>query len=373
MKKYFLDVASTTRPYDEVIETMANVMKNHYGNPSSIHEMGVYAKHIIENVRDQIAEDINCDPSEIIFTSGASESNSLALCGTRFDNIITTHLEHKSIEKILDGNIFTKASYIPVDSYGNINFIEFNKILNAYNSGLISIQGANSEIGTIQDLSSISNAITDKNFALHVDMTQVFPEEKINVKELNIDLMSVSAQKFHGPKGVGFLYCKKGTSLSPIVYGSQENGLRGGTYNVEGIAGMGKALEMNRNLRGYRNACTRFNRDSIYNELIKIKGVCLNGPDIGANRLYNNLSLRVDGVNASDLVTMASMHGIYISNGSACSSGDAIPSSTLKAIGLTNKEALSTIRITVDETLNKHDIMDIVKILKGLIKQLRTS
>ena len=373
MKKYFLDTASTTRPYDEVIETMADVMRNHYGNPSSIHEMGVDAKHIIEHVRDQIAEDIGCDPSEIIFTSGASESNSLALCGAKYDSIITTHLEHKSIEKILSWNTFTKVSYVPVDDYGNINFIKFYNILKTDNSGVITIQGANSEIGTIQDLSSISNSIIDKDFIFHVDMTQIFQQEKINIKELGIDLMSVSAQKFHGPKGVGFLYCKKGTHLSPIIYGSQENGLRGGTYNVEGIAGMGKALEVNRSLCGYRNACTKFNRDSLYNELIKVNGIHLNGPDIGANRLYNNLSLRIDGVNANDFITMASMHGIYISAGSACSSGDAIPSSTLKAIGLTDEEALSTIRITVDETLNQHDIMYIAKVLRGLINQLRTS
>ena len=122
MKKYFLDSASTTRPYDEVIETMADVMRNHYGNPSSIHEMGQDAKNIIENVREQIAEDIGCEPKEIIFTSGACEANSLALCGTRYNHIITTHLEHKSIEEILKSDTFTSISYIPVDVYGNISF-----------------------------------------------------------------------------------------------------------------------------------------------------------------------------------------------------------------------------------------------------------
>lgn len=374
MRIYFLDSASTTRPYDEVIETMADVMRNHYGNPSSIHEMGQDAKNIIENVRAQIAEDIGCELKEIIFTSGACEANSLALCGTRYNHIITTHLEHKSIEEILKSSTFTSASYIPVDVYGNISFDYFQNILKTYNSALVSIQYGNSEIGTIQDIARISNAIKGRDFVLHVDATQVFPEGSINVKNLGIDLMSVSAQKFHGPKGIGFLYCRDGIALSPLIYGSQENGLRGGTYNTPAIAGMGKALEINRGaLHGYVNACTSMNRDNLAKRMLEIPGVHLNGPKLDVNRLFNNLSIRIDGVKASDLVTLASIYGIYISAGSACCSGESVPSSTLKAIGLNNDEALSTIRITVDETLNDNDISYIVEILSGLIKRLRTS
>lgn len=374
MRIYFLDSASTTRPYDEVIETMADVMRNHYGNPSSIHEMGQDAKNIIENVREQIAADIGCEPKEIIFTSGACEANSLALCGTRYNHIITTHLEHKSIEKILKSSTFTSASYIPVDVYGNISFDYFQKTLKTYNSAIVSIQYGNSEIGTIQDIARISNAIKGRDFVLHVDATQVFPEGSINVKNLGIDLMSVSAQKFHGPKGIGFLYCRDGIALSPLIYGSQENGLRGGTYNTPAIAGMGKALEINRGtLHGYVNACTSMNRDNLAKKMLEIPGVHLNGPKLDVNRLFNNLSICIDGVKASDLVTLASIYGIYISAGSACCSGESVPSSTLKAIGLNNDEALSTIRITVDETLNDNDISYIVEILSGLIKRLRTS
>lgn len=374
MKKYFLDSASTTRPYDEVIETMADVMRNHYGNPSSIHEMGQDAKNIIENVREQIAEDIGCEPKEIIFTSGACEANSLALCGTRYNHIITTHLEHKSIEEILKSDTFTSISYIPVDVYGNISFDYFQNTLKTCNSAIVSIQYGNSEIGTIQDIARISNAIKGRDFVLHVDATQVFPEGSINVKNLGIDLMSVSAQKFHGPKGIGFLYCRDGIALSPLIYGSQENGLRGGTYNTPAIAGMGKALEINRGtLHGYVNACTSMNRDNLAKIMLEIPGVHLNGPKLDVNRLFNNLSIRIDGVKASDLVTLASIYGIYISAGSACCSGESVPSSTLKAIGLNNDEALSTIRITVDETLNDNDISYIAEILSGLIKRLRTS
>ena len=374
MKKYFLDSASTTRPYDEVIETMADVMRNHYGNPSSIHEMGQDAKNIIENVREQIAEDIGCEPKEIIFTSGACEANSLALCGTRYNHIITTHLEHKSIEEILKSDTFTSISYIQVDVYGNISFDYFQNTLKTCNSAIVSIQYGNSEIGTIQDIARISNVIKGRDFVLHVDATQVFPEGSINVKNLGIDLMSVSAQKCHAPKGIGFLYCRDGIALSPLIYGSQENGLRGGTYNTPAIAGMGKALEINRGtLHGYVNACTSMNRDNLAKIMLEIPGVHLNGPKLDVNRLFNNLSIRIDGVKASDLVTLASIYGIYISAGSACCSGESVPSSTLKAIGLNNDEALSTIRITVDETLNDNDISYIAEILSGLIKRLRTS
>lgn len=376
MKQYFLDSASTTRPYDEVIDTMADVMRNHYGNPSSTHEMGVDAKRIIERVRDQIAEDINCEPSEIIFTSGACEANTLAYSARYheppgFRYALSSDIEHKSLELINK----EYANFVKNDSSGNIllNELEINLLNKRYPVGFITIQAANSEIGTIQDVKSIADIVHSYDAIFHTDATQLYPERRINVKELGIDLMSVSAQKFHGPKGVGFLYCKNGIELEPLISGSQEHGIRGGTYNTEGIAGMGKALEFIRRLQDYRNVCIKFNRDSLYKELMEIHGVHLNGPDIDDNRLYNNLSLRIDGVKANDLVTMASMHGIYISAGSACSSGDAIPSSTLKAIGLTDEEALSTIRITVDETLNQHDIMYIAKVLRGLIDQLRTS
>ena len=377
MKQYFLDSASTTRPYDEVIDTMADVMRNHYGNPSSTHGMGVDAKRIIERVRDQIAEDINCEPSEIIFTSGACEANTLAYSARYheppgFRYAISSDIEHKSLELINK----EYANFVKNDSSGNIllNELEMNLLNKRYPVGFITIQAANSEIGTIQNVKSIADIVHSYDAIFHTDATQLYPERRINVKELGIDLMSVSAQKFHGPKGIGFLYCKNGIELEPLISGSQENGRRGGTYNTPAIAGVGKALEINRGiLCNYINVCTKFNRDELAAKILEIPGVYLNGPPLDANRLYNNISIRIDGVKANDLVTLASMYGIYISAGSACSSGEATPSSTLKAIGLTDEQALSTIRITVDETLNQHDISNVVNILKNLIEHLRNS
>ena len=367
MKQYFLDTASTTRPYKEVVNTVADVMYNHYGNPSSTHEMGQDARNIIENVRDQIATDINCEPKNIIFLSGACEANSLAF--TTSKKIITTKLEHKSIEMLRKD-----VAYFNNDEYGNV-ILDNNTLCRlGEHNWLVSVHAANSEIGVTQDLESISKFVHRYNNILHVDATQLYPERRIDVKELGIDLMSVSAQKFHGPRGIGFLYCKDGIELRPLIGGSQEDGRRGGTYNTPAIAGMGKALEINRGItHDYINVCTKFNRNELAKKILEIPGVHLNGPEFDANRLYNNLSVHIDGVKASDLVTLASMYGVYISAGSACSSGEAIPSSTLKAIGLTDEQALSTIRITVDETLNQHDISDIVNILKNLIEHLRNS
>ena len=367
MKQYFLDTASTTRPYKEVVNTVADVMYNHYGNPSSTHEMGQDARNIIENVRDQIATDINCEPKNIIFLSGACEANSFAF--TTSKKIITTKLEHKSIEMLCKD-----VAYFNNDEYGNV-ILDNNTLCRlGEHNWLASVHAANSEIGVTQDLESISKFVHRYNNILHVDATQLFPERRIDVKELGIDLMSVSAQKFHGPRGIGFLYCKDGIELSPLIGGSQEDGRRGGTYNTPAIAGMGKALEINRGItHDYINVCTKFNRNELAKKILEIPGVHLNGPKLDTNRLCNNISIRIDGVKANDLVTLASMYGIYISAGSACSSGEAIPSSTLKAIGLTDEQALSTIRITVDETLNQHDISNIAKILKNLIERLRNS
>ena len=367
MKQYFLDTASTTRPYKEVVNTIADVMYNHYGNPSSTHEMGQDARNIIENVRDQIATDINCEPKEIIFTSGACEANSLAF--TTSKKVFTTKLEHKSIEML-----YKDVAYFNNDKYGNIILDNDTLCRIGEHNWLVSVHAANSEIGVTQDLESISKFVHRYNNILHVDATQLYPERRIDVKELGIDLMSVSAQKFHGPRGIGFLYCKDGIELRPLIGGSQEDGRRGGTYNTPAIAGMGKALEINRGItHDYINVCTKFNRNELAKKILEIPGVHLNGPELDANRLYNNLSVHIDGVKASDLVTLTSMYGVYISAGSACSSGEAIPSSTLKAIGLTDEQALSTIRITVDETLNQHDISNVVNILKNLIEHLRNS
>ena len=368
---YYLDNAATTKPYQEVVDTVSSVMLKYYGNPSSTHKLGEDARKIIENVRYQIAEDINCDPSEIIFTSGAAEANSLAYTAKVGREIISTNLEHKSIELL---NKFSNC-FIDNDKLGNIDLSDLERKLKLLKSirlkSFVSIHGANSEIGVIQDIKAISDLVHKYDGILHIDATQLYAERRINVKKLGIDLMSVSAQKFGGGRGAGFLYCKSGTRMHAIIAGTQERGMRGGTYNTAAIAGMGKALEITRKNQNATNHTVRVIRNKLADKLLSINGVFLNGPKLSSNRLSNNLSLRIDGIKANDLVTMASMYDIYISAGSACSSGEAIPSSALKAIGLTDEEALSTIRITVGHDLSNEDIDNIATILSTLIKQLR--
>lgn len=364
MKEYFLDNASTTRPYKRVADIVYDVMLNNYGNPSSQHQLGSDAKEMVENVRDQIAEDIGCEPEEIIFTSGACEANSLALTAAK--KVYTTKLEHKSIEVACKG-----SAYFDNDIKGNIILGNNDLVTLGYHNWLVSVCGANSEIGVIQDIESISKFVHRYSNTFHVDATQLYPEQRINVKKLNIDMMSVSAQKFHGPKGVGFLYCRNGIELTPIIRGSQEGYRRGGTYNVPGIVGMGEALEITRVLQQIKNSRTMANRDKLAKLLLQIPNVHLNGPELDLNRLFNNISITVDGIKASDLVTIASMNGIYISAGSACNSGEATPSSTLTAIGLTKEQALSTIRITVDNKLTQEDITYIANTLTNIINMMR--
>ena len=249
----FLDAASTTRPYQEVVETIADVTYNNWHNPSASYSVAHDTMMLIEDVRSQIADDINCKPEEIIFTSSACESNSLAILGVLNNNpdmdFFTTRLEHTSINEIIK-DLTCSVGYISNDQQGYINLADLeNALVWNYTRGLktfVSIAYANSEIGVVQNIKPIAELIHKYDGILHVDATQAYPWARISVEVLEIDLMSVSAQKFHGGRGAAFLYVKEGIKLSPIIYGSQEQGLRGGTYNTAAICGMGKALELTR-------------------------------------------------------------------------------------------------------------------------------
>jgi cysteine desulfurase len=357
-KIIYLDNAAGTRLYPEVIEVMTDVMTNHWGNASSNNSIGDDARILIENVRQQIADDINAEPEEIIFTSGACEANSLAL--NRDDRCIhTSTIEHSSIQD----NPYTRSMY-KVDNQG---FVELDHI---YIYEIVSIAAANGEIGTIQDIQRLSKKAHKKEGVIfHTDATQLFPERRIDVKELDVDMISVSAQKFHGPRGAGFLYVKNGTALYPIIHGSQENGFRGGTYNTAAIVGMGKALEITRS----RNASNYVEslRNKFLDQLLQIPDTHLNGAPIGTHRLVNNISLTIDGVNASRLVTMCDLAGVIIAKGSACQSHVPKPSATLKAIGLSDEQALNTIRITLDEFNTEQEICYAADIITKLVERIR--
>lgn len=353
----YLDAAAGTKLYPEVIDSMTDVMKNHWGNASSNNSIGDDARRLIENVRQQIADDINASPEEIILTSGACESNNLAL--NRRNGVCTSTIEHASITNIP----YARAIY-NVDHWG------FVELKNVFAHETISITSASGEIGTIQDIKTLSNKAHKKEGVIfHTDATQLFPERRIDVKQLGIDMMSVSAQKFHGPRGVGFLYVKNGIDLNPIIYGSQENGMRAGTYNTAAIAGMGKALEITR--KNNPSAYVGFLRNELLKMLLQIPDTHLNGANIGSQRLENNISLTIDGVKAERLVTLCDLYGIIIAKGSACQSHVPTPSRTLKAIGLTDEQAFNTIRITLDEFNTWEEIEYAADIITKLVERIR--
>lgn len=378
----FLDAASGTKPYPEVIDVITDVLTNNWGNASADYSWGKDAQAIIDSVTEQISNDINCKPEEIIWTSGACEANSLAILGIAqkyYTQLYVSKLEHTSINKIADnfesldeGNY---CNFIDNDKTGFISLQDLkqkltsNKYINSHVT-LASISFANSEIGTIQDIKSIAQIVHQHNGILHVDATQMYPWSKIDVQELGIDMMSVSGQKLHAVKGVGFLYVKEGIELSPLIYGSQQDSRRGGTYPTHLIAAFGKALEITRKNNASEKVCNL--RGKLMDALQHIPGVTFNGPLSTLTwRLPNIISMTVDGVDASQLVAMCDEQGIMIAKGSACQSYNPVPSKTLIAIGLTKEQALSTIRISLDEFNTEEEIKYVADILPKIIKRLR--
>ena len=373
-----LDKSSGTKPFQEVIDTITYVLQNYWGNASAEYSFGNNAKQIINSVTEQVAGDINCNPDEIIWTSGACEANSLGVLGVLSRNphmhFYTTHLEHTSIVEIVKNNpTGNPIFFVDNDEYGRVSTADlYQKLTKSYNAGaktLVSISFANSEVGTIQDVATIANIVHDFGGILHVDATQMYPWQQVNVNKLNIDLMSVSGQKMNCVKGIGFLYVRDGIKLKPMIYGSQQDGRRAGTMPTHLIAAFGKALELT---RGDNSSFkVKVLRDILINRLLEIGGVSVNGPSVDGPRLPNNISLTIDGVKADTLVTMCDLLGLIIAKGSACKSYEPVPSKTLLAIGLTPEQALSTIRISLDEFNTEEEVDQAAKIIAQLVERIR--
>jgi cysteine desulfurase len=356
----YLDNAATTKPKPEVIEVITKCLTDTWGNPSSLYSFGRDAKLIVDQSRKTIAEFIGANPSEIIFTSGACESNSQAICGYLKNNdykFITTSIEHKSIMNIVD-EYKDRAIIIPVNNYGFIDMNVLKENLERW-PALVSIQWANNEIGTVQNMKVISELVHSYGCILHTDATQIIPDRKIHIK--GIDMMSFSGQKFGAPKGIGGLYVKKGIELSPIIYGSQEKSRRGGTENVPYIAGLAVAINSIR-------YPTQKIRDYFVHEVLNTINDChLVGCKCDDNRLKNNASIAFDGVNSETILLMLSSKGIYASSGSACNSNNTSGSYVLMAIG---ENANNVIRFTFDNN-TKEEIDIVVKELANIIYLLR--
>lgn len=377
-REYYLDMAASTPVSESVLETIMDTMRNTWANPSSVHSKGVEAYNIIRQTKNTMAEYINCDPEEIVFTSGAAEANSLAILGYLRANpntvFCTSNIEHKSILSMLEDCEMKEV--FAVNSGGRIMLDELNYRLDdslhyGYSS-LVSIQAANSEIGVVQDIQGIAEVVHRHKGILHCDATQLFPYQRINVKKMGIDMMSISGQKIHAPKGIGFLYVRKGIKLKPLIYGTQSNGLRGGTENIPYIAGLGKAIE-ELGVKTSNSLCdleVAYVRKYMEDRLLqKIDGCILNS--YVKNKLSNLISISFKGIEAESLLLMLDINGIYVSSGSACNSGNTEPSYVLKAIQVPDEYIRGTIRITLPDDFTFDEADYVVEKIKSCVERLR--
>jgi len=378
MNKIYLDNAATTPMSEEVIDAMLSVMKNHYGNPSSIHSIGQEAKSLIEEARRKAAESLGVSPSEIIFTSCGTESNNMIIksCVEHLgvERIITSPLEHKCVaETCLEMRARKGVELVCLkpDNKGELNLAELEKILQSSDKKtLVSLMHANNEIGNLLDIDKVSEICKQNNALFHSDTVQTIAHLDLNFAKTLVDFASCSAHKFHGPKGVGFAFVRKSSGLKGlIVGGTQERNLRAGTENVCGIVGLGKALEIStKNMKEYA-AHIQGIKDYAISELTKaIPHIKFNGNSADSKKsLYTILSVSLPFKNPL-IGLQLDMKGIAISQGSACSSGASKPSMVLMCI-LTDEEMEKTtpLRVSFSHYTSKRDIDRLVTALKEII------
>ena len=379
-KEVYLDNAATTKPYTEVTDAVYSCLRDSWGNPSSLYQIGFDAKELIQDARGKIARTLGCLPEEIYFTSGGSESDNWALKMIAHEyqvygrHIITSTIEHKAILKScrwLQKQGFD-ISYVEPDERGYINPKDIQELLRD-DTILVSIMTANNEIGTIQPIKEIGAICKEHGVLFHTDAVQAYGHVRMNVNDLGVQLLSASGHKFGGPKGVGFLYVKNGVDIIPYIHGGgQERELRAGTENVPGIVGMGIAADRSDMMITLHDNDLYIEglRDHFIERIIhEISGVKLNGSLI--NRLPNNVNFTFEGVGAQSAVQLLSDMGVYCSAGSACNNGDPSPSHVLTAIGLTKDEAQSSLRFSLGVDTTKEDVDYAIDMIKLVVDMLR--
>lgn len=374
----YLDHAATTAVKPEVLEAMMPYFSNKYGNASSIYAIGRESKKAIDEAREKVAKVIGAQHNEIFFTGSGTEADNWAIKGFAYANkkrgnhIITTSIEHHAVLntcKYLEHDGF-EITYLPVDNNG---LVSLEQVISAIKSNtiLISIVFANNEIGTIQPIAEIGSIAREKGIVFHTDAVQAVGNININVDELNIDILSLSAHKFYGPKGIGALYIKKGTKITSFIHGgAQERGRRASTENVAAIVGLGKAIEIaHNNLNMYNKKILKL-RERTINEITKnIPHVRLNGDR--NKRLPGNVNISFEFIEGESLLLMLDMKGIAASSGSACTSGSLDPSHVLLAIGLSHEIAHGSLRLTFGEENTNEDIDYLMEVLPEIVHRLR--
>lgn len=376
--RVYFDHSATTRVLPEVEETMRPFFLSKWGNASSIHSYGREARAAIEAARKQVASLLNADPEEIVFTSGGTESDNLAIKGVAMYNgkmkghIITTKVEHHAVSEPCEWlkRLGFDITYLPVSGDGLVDAGELEKAIRN-DTVLISVMMANNEIGTIQPFREIGAIAQAKGVPFHTDAVQAIGKMSVDVKAGNIDLLSLSAHKFHGPKGMGALYVRKGTKIEPIIQGGgQERGLRSSTENVPGIVGLGKAAEIA--MRDLEPTCARMKslRDMMIKKVPElVPRAYLNGHK--TKRLVNNAHFRFDFIEGEGLILQLDMKGISASTGSACSTGSLEPSHVLLALGLTHEQAHGSLRATLGRENTEEEVDYLLEVLPGIVSKLR--
>lgn len=377
MKRIYMDHAATTPVRPEVWEAMLPYFSTEFGNPSSVYSWGRSARKALDSARDKVAALLGASASEIVFTSGGSEGANLAIKGVAWadqnkgKHIITSAIEHHAV---LDTVLWLETqgfevTILPVDEYGLVDPAQVEAALRP-DTILISIMHANNEVGTIQPISEIGALVRARGVRFHTDAVQTAGALDLNVDALNVDLLSISAHKFYGPKGVGALYVRKGVRLHPLIHGGgQEKRRRAGTENVAGIVGLAKAFELAQEEREAESARLQKLRDRLIEGLLQIPHTRVNGSL--ERRLPNNVSVCFEFIEGESLLLNLDLRGIAASSGSACTSGSLDPSHVLLAMGLSHEIAHGSLRLTLGRENTEADVDFVLQEIPGIVERLR--
>jgi cysteine desulfurase len=376
----YLDNSATTRTDPEVIRVMADVMEKVYGNPSSLHGIGDKAHRLIGEAREAVARTLGVQPREIVFTSGGTESNNLAIKGVaeqfrnRGRHLITTEVEHPSVYQAfrqLEERGW-RVTYLPVDRLGRVSEEDVEKALTE-DTVLVSVMHVNNEVGTIQPVEAIGRVLRSRpKVIFHVDAVQAFGKLELDPVRWGVDLLSISGHKFHGPKGVGALYIREGLRLSPLLAGGeQEGGLRSGTENVPGIAGLAKAAILAQQRRETARQWQRWKEELIQAVTSRLEGVVVNGDTTTEGGAPHILSLSFPGLKSEVIVHALEQEKVFVSSKSACSSKKETPSRVLTAMGLDDRTAIGSIRISMGYDTVESDIRQCAQALIRVIPELQ--
>lgn len=376
--KVYMDNAATTKLSPDVLNAMMPYLTDIYGNASSVHAFGREAREGVEHARNQVAAAINASPDEVFFTAGGTESDNMAIKGVahkyakKGKHIITTAIEHHAVLHTCEAleKEGYEVTYLPVDEDGLIS-VEQVRAAMRDDTLLVTVMFANNEVGTIEPIAEIGALCRERNVLFHTDAVQAVCHIPIDVRAMNIDLMSISAHKFHGPKGIGALYCRKGIVLEPVIVGgAQERKRRAGTENVAGIVGLGAAIE-----RAHKNMSADMARVSALRDKL-ISGILKNIPHVKLNghptqRLPQNVNFSIRYIEGESILLMLDINGIAASSGSACTSGSLDPSHVLLAMGIPHEIAHGSLRLTLSDMTTDEEVDYVLETLTKTVKRLR--